>query len=372
MKLRRFLVTIFSIIVVIVFVFIIHRHTSLNRVYLHGIDHPPIAFSENDNLFIYKDFFAISGQSLNFYNNRGQQIDMPFDFVDEFNQSFTITDMTSNYILINSRFIYKVHDSKLHHIYSLDSTAVKIMEYGEYLLILVDIPDEGLRVQVLDIKNENLTNLGFDDNFYYLDSDSSSDDSNLSILALDVNGTFPSSKVLHYDENLSLFGVNTTIDKFYYRVFRLPSFSILVGNRELVCYNVEGDFEWSIENNGMNNFQIVQNNSEILIYLDRNLAKSLDEDYYNGVYIDKDGQRHNIKFPSGLTNISLYKDDKFFGLQHGNKLLIFDKKGNIVLEFYIEEDVKSIFWNQYDPNNFFIITIDGKLQIYSIEREDIL
>ncbi|NLN41915.1 MAG: hypothetical protein GX160_08040 [Clostridiales bacterium] len=106
MKLRRFLVTIFSIIVVIVFVFIIHRHTSLNRVYLHGIDHPPIAFSENDNLFIYKDFFAISGQSLNFYNNRGQQIDMPFDFVDEFNQSFTITDMTSNYILINSRFIY--------------------------------------------------------------------------------------------------------------------------------------------------------------------------------------------------------------------------------------------------------------------------
>lgn len=316
----------------------LHKHSILNRLHLHAIDHPSIVVKEGDQLFFYDNGFAISGQYLNFYNIQGLPVEMPFNFEDEFNGSFTITDMTSNFMLINNSSIYKMNGSNLHHIYSLDLSAIKIMEYGKYLLIIIGLPDEGLGVKVLDIENGNLMDMGFDENFYFMDLDSTPDDSNLSILTLDVNSTFPSSKVLHYDENLSLFGVNTSTDKFYYKIYRLPSFSILIGNRELVCYNVEGDVEWSLDNNLMDNFQVVRNDSEILIYLNGNLGVSQDEKY-NGVYIDGEGERYDIEFPSNLTNISLYKDGNFW-ITAWKKLLVFDKKGNIELEFYIEEDIK--------------------------------
>lgn len=372
MKLKKILVTLVFILAVIAFVFMIHKHSLLNRLTLQPIGHPSIVLNEDDKLFFFEGGFAISGQNLTtFFNTEGFPVEMPFNLEDELNQNFTITDMTSNFVLINNNSIYKKNGANLLPIYSLDYSAIKIIEYGKYLLILEDLPDEGVEVKILNIENGNLTDLDFDENFYFMDLDSTSDDSSLSILTLDINGTFPSSKVLHYDHNLSLFAINTNIDKFYYKIFRLPSFSILIGNRELVCYNVEGEEIWKLENNLIDNFQVVRNDSEALIYLDGNLGK-VQEQPYNGVYIDQKGERHNIKFPSNLTNICLYKNNKFLGLQHGKKLLIFDKKGNVELELYIEEDIKSIFWNHHHPNNFFIVNLDGELKIYSIEQEDLL
>lgn len=371
MKLKKFLVTLVFFLAVIALVFMIHKHGILNRLHLNAIDHPSIVLNEDDKLFFYQGGFAISGQYINFYNNQGIPVEMPFSFEDEYNENFTITDMTSNFMLINNNAIYKINGTNLYHIYSLDFPAIKIMEYGKYLLIIADLPDKGLEVKVLNSESSNLIELGFDEDFYFMDFDFSPHDFSISILTLDLNGSFPSSKVFHYDENLSLFGINTAINKFYYKIFRLPAFSILIGNRELVCYNVEGEEVWSLENNLMDNFQLVRNDSEILIYLDGNLGKFQGQNY-NGVYIDEEGERQDIKYPSNLTNISLYKDGKFFGLQHGKKLLIFDKKGEVELEFYIDEDVKNIFWNHHHPDNFFIINLDDELRIYSIEQEDLL
>lgn len=373
MKVKKILALAFFLLVILAFVFIFYKHNLLDKLTLQVIDHEPIAFNETDNIFFYKDGFAISGQYINFYNSQGQQVDMPFQFDEDLGQDLIINNMTSNYMLINNNAIYKIQGMNLNLFYNTDIPVISITEYGKYLLMVVNIPDEGLGLKVLDLDYGSITDLGFDHNYYFMDLDHTSiTDTFLSVLTLDVNGSFPSSKVFHYDENLSLFGVNTGLDEFFYNIFRLPSCSILIGNRRLVCYNVEGEEEWNIENKLTKNFQVVKNDTGVLIYLDQNLSETLQEEYYNGVYINNKGERQNIKLPSQLTNISSYNENKYFGLQHGKVIMIFDRNGNVEHEFFIDEDIKDIYWNQHHPDCFFIINFDDQLKLYSIEREDLL
>ncbi|NLI60925.1 MAG: hypothetical protein GX375_05785 [Clostridiales bacterium] len=368
MRVKKIFFTSIFIILIAALAFMIYSFNSSSNLGLQAVAHAPISIRESDKIFFYKGGFAVSGEYTNFFDGEGDQSESPFKFQDENQENFVITAMTSNYIMLNGNTIYEINDMSLSQVYSLGSLAIGMKEFDEYLLIIWE-NENGLKLNYLDVENGTLSEFGFDQSFYYMDAHSHKADSLLSVLTLDIDGFFPSSKILHYDKSLALYGITTVTDQVFYRIFRYPSSFLLIGNQELVCYNMEGELKWEVENKSVRGFQVAENNKGLLVYLGSSIKTDHKDEKFNGLYIDGNGESSNVQLPTQLSKLSPYKDG-FLGLQYGKKLLTFNREGKIQEEYFIDDDIKDIVWNPHHPNSFFVTRQDNTLQIYSTKQEE--
>ncbi len=369
MRLKRTLTTSLFILVSILIAVMIYFYKPLKDSILYPLIHTPIVLNNEDKLLFYKGGFAITGESTRFFNENGEQIPCPFSFEDDNNQNFTINDITDNYLLINGVDIYKLDNKNMSKVFTLESPALSIEEFEDYLLLTLENQNNTLEINFLNLENNTLSDLGFEESLYYFDLDKDHVNSTLSIIALDLTGHYPSSKILHYDHNLSLFGVTSSTDQVFYRIFRFPAFAVLVGNHKLICYNIDGDIEWIVENNRMTGFQAIRNKSDLLISLGSNIQTDQQGESFNGIYLNKDGDRQNITLPTQLSLMSPYKD-RFIGLQYGKNILIVNKDGKVDKQYILDKAVKEVFWTPYQPDHFFVLNLDDTLQIYSTDIQD--
>ena len=361
--------TTFFIFMTVVISIAVYNYSSTKDLELYALTHSPVSIQEGDRLFFYEEGFAIVGEYTNFFDNNGQPSVFPYDFGGTVEQDFTITAVTNNFMLINGDTVYKIDNKSLEKLYTLDTPAIGMKEYGNYLLLSIEDQGNIVSPNFLAIESGILSDMGLDDNLYYLDADYDPSDSSLSVLTIDIGGSYPSSKILHYDENLSLYGFTSAVDQVFYRIFKFPSIAILIGNRKLVCYNIEGNVEWEIENNSINDFQAVRNDLGLLVYFNQKIKWEEQEENFNGIYLNNKGDKKYINLPPQLTNIVPLKD-RFLALQYGKNLLIFDSEGRVEKEFLVDEDIKTILTSSYQPDRFFIIKQNGTLQIYSTKWEE--
>lgn len=349
--------------------YLIYQHLPSNAWILQPLVHPTIKWQQDNRMIFLKEGIVITGEDTTFYDSNGQIASFPYSFESLENQNYRITDITSGYVLIDKKTIYKIESGNLVHFYDLVYPVVKMEEYPDYLL-LIEEDEAGMLVpKFLDVENLMLFDFGFEKDLYFVDTSTPQKDTSLSILTLDVSSPFPSSKVLHYDGKPTLIGVITAIDQVFYNVFRYPQHTILFGNQGIVCYNMENEIEWTIETRYSSDFQIAQNEYGLLVGLDHFVGVDNSTELYNAIFIDKNGGKKGITLPIHLKSISPYKD-KFTGIQYGKKLLIFDRDGKIEEEYPIDKDATRVTWNPYDDSKLLILHQDDTLQIYSIEQED--
>lgn len=369
MKYKKKVTSILFILAILGIGYMVYRHLPLDPPTLQPLIHPSIKWKEGGRLVFLEEGFAIIDEYAHFYDNAGQTAPIPYEFNKIESGNYNITDLTSGYVLLDSKAIYKVEGKNLIHLYDFNHPIVKMSEYHGYLLLIEENSNGKLVPKFLDTDNLLLLDFGLDENFYCLDMDSSPDDASLSILTLDVSASFPSSKVLHYDDNLALVGVITSIDQFFFNVFRYPQHIVLIGNQGLVCYNMENEIIWSVASRNTSNFQVVENELGLLVYLDQFVKQDDTAAVYNAVLIRDDGSKQDMIIPMQLTSICFFKD-KFAAIQYGKKIVVFDQNGKVEWESPIAANATKVSWNPYKDTKLLVVLQDGTLQIYTLKQEE--
>lgn len=364
MRTKQAIITLLFFIVAIAAILTIYFLLPPKDLELYPLKHETITMLDEDHLIFFEGGFAVVGEYTSFYDDKGNSIDFPFNYDLSELKDFIITDLTDNYMLVNGVDIYKVEGKSLNKIFTLENSAVCLKEFGKFILLPIKVQDNKLNLKYLNSDDLELLDLGYDSDIYYLDADSDVSHSTLSILTLDASGSFPITKLLHYDSDLSLYGFTSAVDQVFYRIFRFPSNFILIGNQEIVCYNKESDIQWKIPNMNARGIQSVKGNLGLLIYIDQRILDDDGDSHYNGVFINNQGNRTNVNFPSQLTSIIPF-GDRFISLQYGKNILILNKDGKVEGESYIGYDIKGLFASPYQTDHFYILKQDGTLQVYS-------
>ncbi|NLJ41301.1 MAG: hypothetical protein GX352_06815 [Clostridiales bacterium] len=368
MKPIKIIIALLLIIGALVITFLIFDLKTPKKANLSPIQHPPIDLSEDDSIIFYEGGFTIVGKEATYFSDEGLRTYFPFSGQGIDGQHFNITDITVNFMLVNGRDIYKVEGNSLKRIYVLEAPAIAIKEFGDYLILYIDNNDGEIVLQYLDIENTTLSDLALDNDFVFLDLSCSEDNTGLSVLTLDVSGSYPSSKVLHYDKKISLQGFLSLKDQLLYRIYRLSDDFLLVGNHDLVCYNKEGDIKWAAQNKGTGSICVIPNNSELLVYFEYGYKADGDRDQGNGIFIDDQGNYRFIQMPAQLTNILPYNKN-FIAIGYGNRIIVLDKNGKVKKEYSVEIEIKDLYVNPFKNDYIYIVDNKNILQVFSLKTE---
>lgn len=366
MKKKGFIFPILLILITMVFFIIAYKNKIFSATSLGPTLHTPINILKDERLFFYREGFAISGVSTQFYDGQGNATTPPLINEGELG---SITAATSNYMLLNGKTVYKTSSVPFEELYSLnDSIVIGMKEFEGYLLLSIQNQEGNIEPKLFHLKEKVLQELGDLRGLYYIDAGYHEVKDSASILTLDLDAPFPSTKILHYNNKTSLYGVISVADQFSYRIFRLPSNVIVMGNHQLACYNIEGGMEWNLKDSNIHQNKIIEAESELFIYF-KHALKDEDGESFNTAYIDRQGQLHKMKLPSAISAIKTYKK-KFVALQHGKNVLIINKNGTIDKNHLIKDVAIDIYWNPYQPDLLYIINRDRQIQIYSTKQEE--
>jgi len=338
---------------------------------LAPIHHQPITLEEDEKIHFFKEGFAISGAFTQFYDLDGIPMTSPFSDETASNKQLKINMSTPNYMLVDGKLIYRTSTTPFEKVYELDaSTGSGIQEFSDYLVILIEDESNILIPKLFDLNQNVLLNIKDIDSLYYMDSDYDPENNSLSILALSLEASFPSSKVFNYiNGGTTLYSVISSANEAYYKILRLPSHIILVGTHEMLCYNIDGTLQWSIKNKEIKNYTVLETDNGFIFYFSYPIDNSGDGIFFNALAINSDGSFKKLDYPRDLVDLQPYGNN-LIGLRYGRNVVILDKNGSIKDEFYVSEDIVSLYYNKYHEHNLYLLDRDNQLHIYSIKEED--
>jgi len=369
MKKNRFLK--FSLFVIMLAViFITYKYYSISTAEtMSHIIHEPILLNEKDKIHFFKDGFVISGSSSRFFKPDGTAMPSPIPGQADTISQHIVNMSTPSFMLLDGKSIFKTLNTPFEKLYELDiDTGYGIKEFDDYIVILA-LDETGILVPKLyDLKQNILLDIRDIESLYYMDSAFDSESNSLSILALSLDTPFPSSKVFNYTGGgTTLFSV-ISIKESYFKILRIPSHVILVGTHEILCYNIDGTLQWSIENKKINSCTIVENESGYMFYFPQPIDNG-DNVFFNALKINSDGTYNKLDFPKNLVDLQPYKNS-FIALHNGRNILVLNESGTIEQEFYITEDIISLYYSKYHKDYLYLLDRDNQLHIYSIKKED--
>ncbi|HZJ83491.1 MAG TPA: hypothetical protein VFD57_06755 [Clostridia bacterium] len=368
MRGKKILISLFTVIAMIFIVILIYTNSYSNKLELYSLPHPAIDFEQGDKIIFHDYGFAITGEHTRYYDLKGIETSCPFRIDGVTPDGIKVDAITDNHMLLNGSIVYRVNQSDLQELFEIDSPIIGIDEFDDQIFLIVKDEDEFLQLKCYDEESDELHDFELGESLHYIDFTYDDLDSSLSILALDINAPFPSSKILNYNEDFLLQGVISTIDEILYKAFRSPTEVLLFGTNRLICYNIEGDIQWEIESNSINDYQAVESDSQLLIYFDTLIRGYEEQPPFNTIAFSKKGELVMGNLPSHLSKVIPYKD-KFIAQQHGKRLLVINKDFKSEQEYYIDY-MEDMHWNERFPDNFYIVKQEGTLEVYSIKQED--
>lgn len=351
--------------------FVIYKYYSINTAEtISRVTHEPIMLNKGDEIHFFKDGFAISGLSTRFFEPDGTAMLPPIPGQGDMNSSHMINMSTSNYMLLDGRLIFKTSSMPFEKLYELDlPTGYGIKEFQDYVVILLQDETGILFPRLYDLNQNIIIDIKETESLYYMDSAFDLESNSLSILTLSLDTPFPSSKIFNYSSGgTTLFSVISLDKESYFKILRFPFHVILVGSHEIICYNIDGTLQWSIKNKHITNCYILESDDGYLFYFPQPIDNN-DDVFFNVLKVNQDGTYNKLEFPKNLVDLQPYKNG-FIGLRHGRNILLLNKKGSVLQEFYVTEDIISLYYSNYHKDYLYLLDRDNQLHIYSIKKED--
>jgi hypothetical protein len=330
----------------------------------------PISFTQEEQLHFFPEGLILCGAPSRFYSWDGADIQPPFrqDDLSSEGGSIIIVAQTENYIATSNGRIYNTETVPFALVYeNKDIKLWDMKEYADFLLLMILNDDSVAEPFILVNNSDFLISLDGTGESKYISADSYKATKELSLLTVSLDSPVPMSRVFHYVNRNELHGVLSLEDTFVYNVFRLKSYVILIGINDIVCYNIDGKLQWSLENKSNGQFEAIPGDNGLLLYFP-DLAR-LGKEEGNTLSIHSDGDYSVEKFPKYLSSLRAYRNG-YIGLEYKNTLVFMSKSGREVKKQKLPEPVNLLLANPYQTESIYVRTDSNTLQLYTTEKQE--
>lgn len=332
----------------------------------------PILFSDNDSLHFFCSGFAVTnGEDSQFYDYIGNPIDAPLGEKnrDSWHESIIVTHSTDNYIIINNKYLYNT--TKIPFELVLESPqdeAWDVKEFDNTLLLIAKANDGKLEPYIIQKSNNALYRIDDLGDLAYIDGDYCHTSDAFSVIALDKDNPFPSTKILHFVDTNVPYGVLTVDDEIFYRIYRYKDFFITMGLHNIRCYNMIGELQWEKRVPNIFDHQLLTVNKDMALYFNNVYI----EDKNNTMIITEEGEYDFTSLPRGIHHLTRY-NSHYIGVLDKNTIVVLSSRGTIAEKYEMDTEIYGIYWTPYSPETIFLDTGDA-ISIYTIiprkERSD--
>ena len=369
MKRKKRFVPILTFLLIAAAIFFIYTHyTDYNTTDIYPVfSENTIAFSKDEDLHFFSEGWIVCGKPSRFYYWDQSEMLPPFSQNDlsAENGSINIIAQSNNYIVTENNRIYSTDTVPFKLVYeNHDARLWDIKEYSDYLMLMIREENDVVKPYVLVNGSNFLINMDGTGESKYISVDSY--DKNVSLLTLSLNSPFPVTRVFHYINRNELYGVLTLENQFIYDILRLKNSIILIGINDILCYNIEGELQWSIKHETNGNFEVIPLSEEFLVYFPE--KAKLDDKKGNALFIDSKGYTIEM-LPKYLTSIKALKNG-FAALEYGNTLVFMNKSGKAVNRQKLQEPAAELYTCSFRPDNIYVRTRSNTLQLYTTHKQE--
>ncbi len=333
---------------------------------------PSILLSSEQDIYFYTHGFLLTGPNPRYYNWSGLSIDPPF-YQDDIRNGQGVDHIllaTENYILANGGRIFETVSHPFTLVYQNETIEIKeLKEYGDFLFVSVKGEEKPLEPYILVKGSSFLMTFDGISTAHYLSVDAHAGTKGLSLLSLNIDTPMPVSRIFHYTNRNQLHGVLSLEDTFVYNLYRMENNVVLIGNDQILCYNMDGEAIWAVDKAKNIPFDAVKTSDQLILYFkDKSLLKMNDN---NALIINKAGAYSAYTFPKYLMDFQNYKKG-YLGLEYNHTLVFMDKQGKPTDRHRIEDSVTWVRWTEYQPDLLFIRTQDNLLKTYgtNVRKDD--
>ncbi len=333
----------------------------------------PIAFSQEESLHFYKDGMILCGSPSRFYSWDGAEQKPPLEQEDisAEGEKISIVAHSKHYIVTPGNRIYNTQTVPFTKVYeNKDLSIWDIKEYHDFLLLLVKNKESVVEPLILAEGEDSLLPLDGMGDAKYLSADSPTGDDgskDLSLLTMSMDTPVPVSRIFHFINRNELFGVLSLEDQFIYNIYRLGNTIVLMGNRNILCYNVNGKRKWSIKNNYDGKFDAVHGKDGLLLYFPN--STDIEREKGNCLMVNNSGEYSVKNFPKYLSNLQPYQNG-YLGLEYEKTLVSLSRRGEIRKKQNLKEPVNAIEINPYRSERLYVRTKSNTLQMYIPKKQE--
>ncbi len=365
------------LVVSIVLIIGIIMHSQLRKLLLYRYENlqsnnllsAPIQVGQEAHLHFFKSGFAVSGTNTKFYTYDGKEMSLPFkpEDIALVGNSPVINQSTSQYALINNKFVYNTTHIPFKSVYAIEegSEGFAIRELGDVLLIVLKTKDSILKPVLIGKDDIYTINLEGMDHSHYLDASYDPVTKDFSVLTLATDAPYPSTRVFNFINGNSPQGILSLNDLMFYKIYRTQKNIVLVGIHQLVCYNIDGSIKWSINAPNCYIHHYVPLGNDLMLYFPKTRFNGA-----NTVYVRSNGEKELLELPYGLTDIQPYKNQQLIALDKNADLVVIGKSGNTVKTYALDIHPLKVYWSSFAPDSFYVLSRDNMLYIYTLNKAD--
>lgn len=340
-----------------------NRHPELYPVY----SVQPIPMMQEEELHFFPEGLIVCGAPSRFYNLHGEEIPPPLteDDLAAENHSINIVARTSRHIATANNRIYNTQTIPFTLIYENKEISIWDMkEYDDFLILLIKEGNMAAKPYVLPMDSDFLISFEGMGNANYISADAYGE--NISLLTVSLDSPVPITRVFHYANLNELYGVLTLENQMLYDIYRMKSKIILIGIEEVLCYNMEGELQWSVLHESGGRFETLSISDGLLIYFPE--KAHLDKKEGNALFITEQNYKIEL-FPKYLSNLIAYENG-YLAMEFNESLVFLTEKGKAVRKLTLPEASDWLERNPDSPKNLYVRTKSNLIQLYTSEKQE--
>ena len=328
----------------------------------------PIPFNQQEDLHFYSDGWVVCSAPSRFYNWDQTEQEPPFtqDDLAAENNRIDIVAHTLHYIATANNRIYNTQSVPFELVYeNRDRVLHDLKEYDGFLVLLIQEEESLISCPYILMKGSDfLIPLEGTGSANYVSVDV--DETDLSLLTLCLDSPVPITRVFHYISQNELYGVLSLENQLLYNVYRMKNQVILIGIKDVLCYNVEGELQWSVSHESEGVFEALSTEQSLLLYFPE--KSKLGESQGNALEVNEKG--YAVKaFPRYLSNLNVFQSG-YLAVESSQNLVFLNKNGKLVKKQPLQEPVDWMKYTAAQPDCLYVRTKDNVLHVYTTDKQE--
>lgn len=327
----------------------------------------PIKISGQEDLHFFSDGWIVCGSPSRFYYWDETSMDPPFsqdDLIAENNQVH-ITAHTDNYIVTANNRIYNTETVPFTLVYENDDFTIwDLKEFSDFLLVLRLDENEVAQPYILANNSDFLISLDGTGDMQYIAADSYNKE--LSLLTMSINSPVPMSRIFHYVNQDELYGVLSLDNQLIYNIYRLKNSVVLIGIKDVLCYNMEGELIWSLPHDSEGQYEVDFSSESLFLYFPE--KNRIGDELGNTIIVND--KEYDVKiFPKYLSNLKAFKKG-YIALESDHSIVVLNQQGKITSKQKLKEPVHWFTFDTQRLGTLFVRTKENILQLYTSEKQE--